>query len=141
VADGFPDDLRVVVLNKNPFTITRTYDNKPYEYKSAKPLTVAPEVAWFHWAFDTRLNPAQRSHHGGQDHRGTPWYQNILISLGWAEDDWTPPMISEKQYERMIKNGTWHDAETKKAWFENIDFKVIGANTVRNAKEFAELPV
>lgn len=141
MADGFPDDVRVVVLNKNPFGITRGYGGKQYEYKAGKPLTVPPEVAWFHWAFDTRLTPPTRTKTGGQDHRGTPWYQNILVSMGWAEDDWEPPMIPEKQYKRMVDKGLWHDADEKKSWFENIEFKVIGANTIRNVKEFADLPV
>lgn len=134
MAHGFPDDIRIVVLNKNEFSITRKFDNQDYEYKPGKPLTVPPEVAWFHWSFDCRLNPPARNRTGGTDKFGVPWYENRLISMGWAEDDWDVPFVKKRRE-------PWHDAVTKRAWFENIDFRVIGRNTVRNSKEFEALPV
>jgi hypothetical protein len=133
MAHGFPDDLRIVVLNKNEFSMTLTYDGQPYEYRAGKPLTVPPEVAWFHFAFDARLNPPTRNRTGAPDKFGTPWYDNRLISYGWAEDDWEPPMVKKRRE-------PWHDAQTKRGWFENFEFRVIGRNTVRNAKEFEALP-
>ena len=133
MAAGFPDDLRVVVLNKNEFSITKRYDGKEYAYLPKKPLTVPPEVAWFHFAFDTRLNPAQRSRTNGVDHRGVSWYQNILTSMGWAEDDFEPPLVKKRKE-------PWYDAATKQSWFDNFDFRVIGAGTIKSERDFAALP-
>jgi hypothetical protein len=133
MAVGFPDDLRVVVLNKNDFNVSLTYDGQSYDYRAGKPVTVPPEVAWFHFAFDTRATPPFRNKMGGTDAHGVPWYENRLISYGWAEDDWDVPFVKKRRE-------PWHTAEEKKAWFENFDFKVIGRNSVRNAKEFDALP-
>ena len=129
---GFPDDIRVVVLNKNDFAITKRWDGKDFSYQPKKPLTVPPEVAWAHFAFDSRLNPPRRSLDGGADHRGVPLYQNILIQMGWAEDDYEPPFVKKKKE-------PWFSAEQKKAWFEAFEFKVIGAGTIKNEKDFALL--
>lgn len=81
VQSDFPD-VPVWVKNNNEANWSLYFDSKEYNYPAGEAVRVPAEVAWFHFAFDTREGKNYRDFEGGKDNRGTPWYESRLMAYG-----------------------------------------------------------
>jgi|HubBroStandDraft_5_1064220.scaffolds.fasta_scaffold428562_2 hypothetical protein len=117
---GFPVDVKVAVMNRNPEKAVLRFDGYDYEFEPNEAAIVDTQAAFALFAVDTRTQPGhtikcRRDKTFGPGGNSNSFYNECLIKYGAA------------------------NSAKGREWFDNFDFKLVKSTKKMAAVDFDKL--